>query len=84
MYVTIKGTVTFTEEKIGKDKDGNPQPYRVVTLMGGKPGAKPELVDVQFYNGTKVELGKVLSVEAVIRPYVTRNGSTGLNARAIE
>ncbi len=71
MYVTIQGTVTFIEDKVQKGKDGKAdRAYRVVTLLGGVPGKKPDLIDVKVFNGLKVEKGKEMTIPVNLMAYV--------------
>lgn len=90
MYVTVKGTVVFIEEKSIKGKAGEADTkYRVVTLMGGKPGGKPELDAVKVLNGLKVELGAKMELPIEVGAYLKhdRDGKVsgaGLSAKAVE
>ena len=90
MYVTVKGTVVFIEEKVIKAKGGEPETkYRLVTLMGGKPGGKPELNPIKVLNGLKVDLGQKMEIPVEVGAYLKhdRDGKVsgaGLSAKAVE
>lgn len=79
MYVTISGTVTFIEQKVRKKEGKDDQPYRVVTLLGGAPGKKPDLLDVKYFNGTKIEMGQKVTAAVSVMPYM----KTGLDGHPI-
>lgn len=90
MYVTVKGTVVFIEEKEIKGQRGEEdKKYRVVTLMGGKPGGKPELNPIKVLNGLKIELGQKMDLPVEVGAYLKhdRDGKVSgaaLSAKAVE
>lgn len=74
MYVTVKGTVVFVEEKHVKGENGRPdQHYRLVTIMGGAPGKKPELDAVKVFTGIKIDMGQKVELPAEVSAYMKRD-----------
>jgi hypothetical protein len=74
MFVTVKGTVVFIEDKTIKGEKGQAdQHYRLVTIMGGGPGKKPELDAVKVYNGMKVEMGQKVELPVEVTAYMKKD-----------
>lgn len=75
MIAELKGTViSVAEMKTQKGKG-----YRAVQLLQQEPGRRAELVRLRLWNGTKVELGKVLVVTAVVDAFMGSRGGALLS-----
>ncbi len=72
MIASITGTVVSVADVVTKEKR---KPYRAVQLLQtGDRGAS--LVRLRLWNGTKVELGKPLTVTALVDAFSgTRGGA---------
>jgi len=74
VYVTVKGTVVFIEEKHVQGERGRPdQQYRLVTLLGGRPDGKPELDVIKVLSGIKIEKGQKMELAVDVTAYMRRD-----------